>query len=201
MENACRSQLRRQLRAKRRALTTSQQLRAAANLDSIIARSGLLIRHRHIAFYLANDGEIDPSQLLQRAHRQGRCCYLPVLAPNQRLWFVRYRPGDTLKANRFGIPEPVNLKQRRAPWALDLVLLPLVGFDRHGGRLGMGGGFYDRSFSGINRNPKMSWPRLVGLAHRVQELEKLALASWDINLTHIATDETLITVADKSPSN
>ena len=197
MEDASRSQLRRQLRARRRALTRDQQRRAAIALDAVIARSGLLTRHRHIAFYLANDGEIDPSLLLKRAHRQGLCCYLPVIAPDNKLLFVRYRPGDPLRQNGFGIMEPLNLSQRRKPWALDMVLLPLVGFDRDGGRLGMGGGFYDRCFSGIKQIPAMKWPTLVGLAHRCQELNRLTLASWDIPLALIATDEGLITVGGK----
>ncbi len=198
MEQASRSQLRQQLRAKRRALTALQQRQAAMAIDKVLLRSGLLTQHRHIALYLANDGEIDPSFILNRAHQQGLHCYLPVLAPNNHLWFVRYRPGDTLKPNRFGIPEPINVNERRKPWTLDLVLLPLVGFDRHGGRLGMGGGFYDRSFNGINRKTTMSWPRLVGLAHHCQELEKLTLENWDIPLQQIATDERLITVASKN---
>ncbi|MEE8056832.1 MAG: 5-formyltetrahydrofolate cyclo-ligase [Pseudomonadales bacterium] len=196
METLSRPQLRKQLRAKRQALPSLQQQRAATALDKTLVRSGLLNRYQHIAFYQANDGEIDPTILLQRAHRWGRRCYMPVLAPNNSLWFVRYRPGDKLKKNRFGIPEPANRKARRKPWTLGLVLLPLVGFDRQGGRLGMGGGFYDRCFNCVKRHPKMTQPQLVGLAHRCQEVEYLKLESWDIPLSQVATDGELIPISD-----
>lgn len=191
-----RKELRLQLRKKRLSLTPSQQQHAAIALDKTLTRSGLLNRHRQIAFYLANDGEIDPARLLRRAHHRGLHCYLPVLAPNNSLWFVRYRPGDRLKKNRFGIPEPINLASKRKPWALGLVLLPLVGFDRLGGRLGMGGGFYDRSFKKCLYSPKMTGPQLMGLAHRCQELAFIEQESWDIPLSLIATDEKLIAVTN-----
>ena len=189
-----RKQLRLALRAKRLGLSKPQQQQAAIALDKNLACNNLLSRYRHIAFYLANDGEIDPARLLLRAHKRGLHCYLPVLAPNNHLWFIRYRPGDRLKNNRFGIPEPLKRNRRIKPWALGLVLLPLVGFDRNGGRLGMGGGFYDRSFKNLHLWPATTGPRLLGLAHHCQELESLTLESWDIPLSQIATDKEFITV-------
>lgn len=192
MPELTRSQLRLQLRQLRRLLSPAQQVRAAAQLDRRLAGTGLLSRHRHIAFYLANDGEISPQQFLQRALRLGKRCYLPVLAPGNRLWFVRYRPGQRMVRNRFGIPEPARRTIRRPAWSLGLVLMPLVGFDRNGARLGMGGGFYDRSFSNATLLPRMKKPALVGLAHRCQELEQLAVESWDIPLSLIVTDEAVI---------
>ena len=161
-------------------------------LDRQLARSGLLHRYRDIAFYLANDGEIDPYRFLQRCHKLGKRCYLPVLAPGKQLRFVRYRPGDRMNRNRFGIPEPRRRHLRRPTWLLGLVLLPLVGFDRHGARLGMGGGFYDRSLAYQQRQPSLPMPRLVGLAHRCQEVEKIPLESWDIPLSLIVTDRAVV---------
>jgi 5-formyltetrahydrofolate cyclo-ligase len=190
---ASRPKLRQQLRSQRRALSSSQQQQAAIALDKIFARSMLLLRHRAVAFYLANDGEIDPERLLMRAQRQKILCYLPVLRPDNSLWFVRFRSGDQLVPNRFGILEPANHKHRRKPWALDMVLLPLVGFDRNGGRLGMGGGFYDRSFSAMKHKPKIKWPQLIGLAHSCQEIDAIAMENWDIPLSQIVTEQELIT--------
>ena len=186
-----RSQLRQELRARRRKLSYQQQQQAARQLDRRLAGSGLLLRHRDIAFYLAGDGEIDPAPLLRRCERQGKRCYLPVLVPGKRLWFVRYRPGEAMQSNRFGILEPVR-RCRRPAWALGLVLVPLVGFDRNGARLGMGGGYYDRSFSYFRRMPAMRRPRLAGLAHSCQELEQLPIESWDIPLSMIVTDREVI---------
>ena len=144
--NLSRKQLRQQLRSQRRALDCQQQLKASQQLDRLFSNKGLMVGVRSIAFYLANDGEIDPSLLMQRAFEYNIDCYLPVLAPNKALWFVRYEKSDSLYPNGYGIPEPAKWKPARKSWALDMILMPLVGFDRQGGRLGMGGGFYDRSF-------------------------------------------------------
>lgn len=149
------------------------------------------MRARHIAVYLPNDGEIDPAFFMVLAQQLGKTCYLPVLHPilTNRLWFSRYTTRTPMHHNRFGIPEPHRPKvnDRRAPWAMDVVLLPLVGFDANGGRLGMGGGFYDRTFA-YTRHHCGPRPRLIGLAHALQEVERLPVASWDIPLEAVVTD-------------
>jgi 5-formyltetrahydrofolate cyclo-ligase len=187
-----RVQLRRSLRAKRRALTPLQQRRAALELYRQLAQHPLFRRSRHIALYLPNDGEIDPCWLLRAAQRRGKATYLPVLNawPRTKMVFQRLLPNEPLRPNRFGIPEPrVQAARQRNVWALDLVLLPLVGFDEHGGRLGMGGGFYDRSLAYRNRRSAWHKPVLLGLAHECQKVEKLAQASWDVPLTGTLTDK------------
>lgn len=179
-------QLRRQLRARRRALSPYQQRLAAAKLSRQIARLPGYVRLRSVALYWATDGEIDLQPLLQRLRRDGKKVYLPVLQPRRTaLWFRPWRPFSTLQANRFGIPEPRS-GRRLSPWALDWVLLPLVGFDELGGRLGMGGGFYDRTFAARARWPRQ--PRLIGVAHQCQQVERIPLESWDIPLTAVVTD-------------
>src|SRR5476651_522749 len=142
-----RPQLRRMLRNARRALTPSEQREAAQGVYRQLAQHPLFRRARHISLYLPTDGEIDPRLLLREAQRRGKHTYLPVLSawPRTRMVFQRIRPGEKLQPNRFRILEPrVKLAAQRKVWTLDLVLLPLVGFDIEGGRLGMGGGFYDR---------------------------------------------------------
>jgi 5-formyltetrahydrofolate cyclo-ligase len=79
-------------------------------------------------------------------------------------------------------------RQRIQPLALDLVLTPLVGFDHKGNRLGMGGGYYDRSFAFLLRRQNWKKPRLVGLAYDFQQLDKLPAKNWDVPLTAVATD-------------
>ncbi len=91
--------------------------------------------------------------------------------------------------NIYGIREPKLIPaNRRAAWALDLVLLPLVAFDALGNRMGMGGGYYDRTFSFKSLRKGMTGPNLIGLAHEIQRVEKLPIESWDIPLTSIVTD-------------
>ncbi|MBK5509185.1 MULTISPECIES: 5-formyltetrahydrofolate cyclo-ligase [unclassified Pseudomonas] len=187
-----RPQLRRMLRKARRALTPSQQRQAARGLYKQLAQQPLFRRARHISLYLPTDGEIDPRLLLRAAQRRGKATYLPVLSawPRTKMVFQRIRPGEKLKPNRFRILEPqANLGRQRKVWALDLVLLPLVGFDDVGGRLGMGGGFYDRSLAYLARRKTWRKPTLLGLAHECQKVERLAQASWDVPLQGTVTDK------------
>ncbi|PWK43167.1 5-formyltetrahydrofolate cyclo-ligase [Pseudomonas sp. OV226] len=187
-----RPQLRRMLRKARRALTPSQQRQAARGLYKQLAQQPLFRRARHISLYLPTDGEIDPRVLLRAAQCRGKATYLPVLSawPRTKMVFQRIRPGEKLIPNRFRILEPRhNLARQRKVWALDLILLPLVGFDDVGGRLGMGGGFYDRSLAYLARRKSWRKPTLLGLAHECQKVERLAQASWDVPLQGTVTDK------------
>lgn len=180
-----RKQLRRTLRQARRALSASQQRQAARGLYRQLAQHPAFRRARHVSLYLPMDGEIDPRLLLREAQKRGKATYLPVLSawPRTKMVFQRVRPGETFKPNRFRIPEPrTNPARQRKIWALDLVLMPLVGFDEHGGRLGMGGGFYDRSLAYRARRNTWRKPTLLGLAHECQKVERLSQASWDVPL-------------------
>ncbi|MEE5078930.1 5-formyltetrahydrofolate cyclo-ligase [Pseudomonas alliivorans] len=187
-----RPQLRRQLRKARRSLTRSQQREAARGLYRQLAQHPLFRRARHVSLYLPMDGEIDPRLLLRAAQRRGKATYLPVLNawPRTRMVFQRVRLGETFRPNRFRIPEPrINRAKQRRIWALDLVLMPLVGFDDEGGRLGMGGGFYDRSLAYRARRSTWRKPVLLGLAHECQKVERLAQASWDVPLQGTVSDK------------
>ena len=186
-----RSELRRHMRAQRARLSPAAQADAALLVAHRIARSPLFQRSQHIACYLPQRGELDPAPLMQRAWAMGKTCYLPVLSPlsGERLWFVPYRQGDPLTPNRFGIPEPcLSTAHRAPPWVLDLILTPLVAFDTQGNRLGMGGGFYDRTFSFLRRRQHWRKPRLVGIAYDFQCVATLQHYPWDIPLQAIATE-------------
>jgi len=191
-EGVSRQALRRKLRHARRQLSPAQQRLAAKKLYRQLSQHPLFRRARDIALYLPNDGEIDPRPLLVAAQRRGKSTYLPVLNawPRTRMAFQQLMPNETLKLNRFGIAEPTFKPARqRKVWALDLVLMPLVGFDESGGRLGMGGGFYDRSLAYRNRRKKRHKPTLIGLAHECQKVDKLPIEPWDVSLQAAVTDE------------
>ena len=190
--NLSRPQLRRLLRHNRRALSPAEQRQAAKGLYRQLAQIPLFRRARHVSLYLPMDGEIDPRLLLRAAQKRGKTTYLPVLSawPRTRMVFQRVRPGEKFKPNRFRIPEPrIDARRQRKIWTLDLVLMPLVGFDPEGGRLGMGGGFYDRSLAYLARRKTWRKPVLLGLAHECQKVGKLAVASWDVPLAGTVTDK------------
>ena len=187
-----RALLRSELRKKRRSLSPLQQVQAAQQLYRQLAQHPLFRRARHIAFYHASDGEIDPHLLMHEAWRSGKSVYLPVLPawPRTTLLFQRVRPIQQWEKNRFGILQPRwCVADQRVPWALDVVFLPLVGFDQQGGRLGMGGGFYDRCFAQLCQRNHLITPQRIGLAHECQRVERLPLAGWDVPLNTVVTDQ------------
>jgi 5-formyltetrahydrofolate cyclo-ligase len=121
----------------------------------------------------------------------GKRCYLPVLAKCSQgsLWFVAYHHRTRLMRNRFGIPEPsLRHRHRAPPRGLHVIVMPLVAFDAAGHRLGMGGGFYDRTLSYLRRRRHWKAPKLVGAAHELQRVERIDSAPWDIPLDLVVTE-------------
>jgi 5-formyltetrahydrofolate cyclo-ligase len=186
-----RSDKRQQLRARRRALNDNERLHRSRTLCRQLSRQPLFHNSHKIAAYLPADGEIATQPLIELAWRMKKQVYLPVLRPflENRLWFARFDADTRLVSNRYGIAEPELVhRQRITPQALDIVLAPLVGFDRDGNRLGMGGGFYDRSFAYLLRRKHWRKPRLIGLAYGFQRLPRLPVQPWDVPLTAVATE-------------
>lgn len=189
-----RPQLRRLLRAKRRALSSQQQQTASQNLYGRLASHPVFRRARRVAFYLPADGELDPSPLLQAALARGKAVYIPVLRswPKQHMVLQRLTRGaEVWHKNRFGIQEPRANPARQAPvWSVSVLFLPLVGFDASGNRLGMGGGFYDRALAFLKRrSSKTIRPLLLGLAHECQKVDGLPVEPWDVPVQAVITDQ------------
>jgi len=183
--------LRRRLRAARAALSPVEQRRHARSLARSLGKRTDFLRARRVGAYWSTNGELDPFPLLRLAHTRRKRCFLPVLRrrPYRKLWFLEYRPGDPLASNRFGIPEPRLRNQRiRLPWALDLLLVPLVGFDARCNRLGMGGGYYDRTLAYLRRRRRWRRPRLISIAHECQRVEALTPNPWDVPVDMIVTE-------------
>ncbi len=180
------------MRVRRRALDDTQRLNLAGSAAAAFSRHRLFLNARNIACYLPNDGELDPTPLMTQAWAMGKRVYLPVLSHlrHDHLLFAPYAPGDVLRENRFGIPEPVvPLQQMIDLKSLDLVLTPLVAFDGQGNRLGMGGGFYDRSFAFLRHRRHWLKPHLVGMADDFQRVDRLAHQHWDVPLLGVATEK------------
>jgi 5-formyltetrahydrofolate cyclo-ligase len=184
-----REALRQQLRAARRALSPEARLDAAISAAMKLCASAAYKEARRIAVYMAMDGELDPTPLVMRARTDEREVYLPVLPPLEGAMSFRPWNVDTpLVANRFGIPEPKFPDGGRMAKDMDLVITPLVGFDLAGNRLGMGAGFYDRTF-GFLRHMEKPRPLLIGYAYEMQKVPALAAESWDVPLAAVATEQ------------
>ncbi|MES9874948.1 MAG: 5-formyltetrahydrofolate cyclo-ligase [Candidatus Sedimenticola sp. 20ELBAFRAG] len=185
------SQIRKQARAHRKALNNHEQKAHSRSAARAFHSSPLFRQSSHLAVYLANDGELDPAPLAEKALSAGKKLYLPVLRQNTHnsLWFVRYQPGDRLIRNKFGIPEPdIRRQQTILPWALDLIIMPLVAFDSEGNRLGMGGGYYDRTLNYLRLRKSWFRPRLAGFAHECQKIASLPSNPWDIPIDYAITE-------------
>lgn len=181
------SQLRLALRKRRKQLSQSTQYSSARRISERVRKLRAYRQAKHIAFYLPNDGEVSALPLIEQATKNKKTCYLPRIN-GLKMVFHRYQPGDKLSKNRYGILEPLPGSPSISAYKLDLVCLPLVGFDLQGRRLGMGGGFYDRCFS-MRQKQHIHSPQLVGLAHHCQQVNTLPAEPWDIPLDNIVSDK------------
>ncbi|WP_334064378.1 5-formyltetrahydrofolate cyclo-ligase [Alteromonas genovensis] len=125
---------------------------------------------------------------------------LPVLHPvcKGHLLFLEYGPHTTLVKNKYNIDEPELACPNVVPTSnIDVILMPLVGFDSKGNRLGMGGGYYDRTLAFTQFTQQK--PILIGIAHDEQEVETLPFEPWDIPLDIIVTPKRILTFSDIKP--
>jgi 5-formyltetrahydrofolate cyclo-ligase len=181
---ALRKALRDTLREHRRQLPPVARIAGAEALAARLLALPFAPDAGHVAGYWAMDGEIALHVWQLRLPPDVRYC-LPVLGDDQRLRFSPWRPGEALVANRFGIPEPAEAEALPAE-AMAMIVLPLVGFDTAGQRLGMGGGWYDRSLA--FRRDRRAPPWLVGAGFSVQHIDTLPAESWDVPLDGVCTE-------------
>jgi 5-formyltetrahydrofolate cyclo-ligase len=180
--------LRSTVTARRAGLTNAQIATAAALIASRLWRLPVLARSRRVACYFAVNGEVDCSSIVSAAWKRKREVFLPVLR-GRELVFAPVHPDSEFIDNRFGIPEPVCAEKALVRGRdLDVVLTPLVAFDSHGTRLGMGGGYYDRTFRFLNQRSSWTHPHLIGLAYAFQETDRLPVRRWDVPLQEVVTE-------------
>lgn len=195
MNADARRALRREFRARRRAIGADERRAAAESAARLLASAALPRPGARIAAYVPGDGEFDPSPLIAVARERGCSIHVPVL--KRRAYGMAFGPLDApsraWRPNRYGIPEPGGIASLlRRPMDLDLVLVPLVAFDAQGHRLGMGAGYYDRAFSFLLRRRYWQRPRLLGLAFDAQEAPSIPSAAWDVPLWGVLTETRLI---------
>ncbi len=182
-----RALLRTTLRERRLALLPQARIAAAEALAARLRQLPELAGAGRVAGYWAVRGEMPLHALFSPA--PGFVYGLPCLAPGKQLQFAPWRPGDPLVQNRYGIPEPDLAPEARwLPADLDIVLVPLLGFDRHGTRLGAGGGYYDRSFAFLRSVVRPARPLLIGVGYDFQEVDVLIPERWDVAMDLVVTD-------------
>ncbi len=180
------SELRQHLLLRRRKLSSADREKAAEKAVEILLASPIFQQSHEIACYYPREDEFDCLPIIQKIWDSKKNCYLPVLSSTnaRHLDFVHYEKNTVLKPNRYHIPEPTN-KNFIPVEKLDLVILPVVGFDLKGNRLGMGAGYYDHTFP-------LAHCFLLGLAYEMQKVTNLPHDPWDASLHGVLTEKRMI---------
>jgi 5-formyltetrahydrofolate cyclo-ligase len=184
--------LRKSLRAARRALAPAVHARKSLQAARAVARLPAFRAGARIAVYLPFDGEIDTAALIAMARARGLRLYVPVVASRHHRT-LRFHPLTTaLRDGSFGIAIPRHTRRPVAPRWLNLMLVPLVGVDPKGRRLGMGGGFYDRALRFRRQRCRWRGPLLIGFAFDCQRVPSVDAQPWDLTLDGLATESGII---------
>ncbi|MGL6350957.1 MAG: 5-formyltetrahydrofolate cyclo-ligase [Aeromonas sp.] len=188
MRHSLCQKVRQQVRQRRNQLTPTEQQQAAQRLLAQFKQHPEILAAKRIALYLAHDGELNPLPTIHWLWAQHKEIYLPALHPFTpgHLLFLRYTATSPMIRNRYGIEEPELDMLHVVPHiALDIICTPLVAFDTKGNRLGMGGGYYDRTLASWHEHKR--GPKPLGIAHDCQLVDALPRAVWDVPLPQIIT--------------
>ena len=190
-----RQQIRQTLRARRDAQSIEQCQQDSAQICETLIRNPVWQRAKRIACYFAHGKEVDLTDLMLAAWQRNKQTFLPVLAqfPKGHLWWIPYAMDTPLYTNRYGIPEPQHPKRLRRTKlrSLDVILMPLVAFDAKGHRIGMGGGFYDRSLARLQHDHSWHRPLRIGVAFSWQQVPAIPAQAWDVPLDAVATEQSM----------
>ena len=184
-------QIRNKMRRRRQNLSSQMRMMLAKQFTEHFVQSPLFKSSKRIACYMPNDGELDLQYVIRQIWKMNKTCYLPILSDNkfQKLLFAPFEQHTELKKNKYGIPEPI-ISSREATQVqnLDLVLIPLVAFDRDGNRIGMGGGFYDKTLSFMNQRKVWLKPNIYGVAYEFQQVSPIKKDPWDIPMHGVLSE-------------
>ncbi len=182
-----RKAIRAQIRSARRSISESEQQGFANGAADLMLAEIIKLKAKHVALYLTNDGELDTQQLIKMLWAREVKVYLPRLHPFSKgnLLFLAYTSATALQQNSLKIWEPkLDITQMILPHLLDVVVTPLVAFDKDGNRMGMGGGFYDRTLANW---PLTGKPYPIGFAHDCQQVDSIPCEHWDVPLPMLVT--------------
>ena len=186
------ARLRKELRRMRRAIAPAERAGSSKLAAAAVARLPQFKAGARVALYMPFDGEIDTAPLLAAARRRRVRVFVPVII-DRRHSRIRFHPftGKT-RRGVFGICVPRANGRPVGPRWLDLIVVPLVGVDREGHRLGFGGGFYDRALDFRRARRRWRGPPLVGFSFDCQLVPSVFPEHWDARLDALATESGLV---------
>ncbi len=182
------SNIRKQVRQARRAVAAPYARNASFKFSEFVATLPEYQAASTLSAYLPFDGEADPLPLIDRAIQEGKQVYVPVIVGKQEpLVFAPWDRQTGMKRNAFGIEEPdVPPDQRVSIQHIDVCITPLVAFDERCNRIGVGGGYYDRTLAQLNDSTSST--TTCGVAYELQRLDKIETREWDVRLDFVVTE-------------
>ena len=188
------AQLRASMKQKRRQLSSAFVHTASIAICRLIQRQPFFHSRRRIGFYVTANNEASLALLVQTAKQRNKRCYYPALNPLATDRALVFLSDDSVgwRLNKYAIAEPsAPLAKGIASHTLDLVLLPLVAFDNNGGRLGMGAGYYDKTFKHLagKSRQKRGKTILVGVGYEFQRVRKVPTDEMDVLLDFVVTEK------------
>lgn len=181
------SQIRVERKAERSQMTAQERAVASQRISETVINSPWFRRATHIACYLSAGDEVSTWRIIERAQTMKKRIFAPVVQKNRILHFCELGPNGALQRNIFGLYEPKS-KKRIDARALGVVITPVVAFDSDNQRIGMAGGFFDRTFSQLKFRQHYFRPKLIGVAFACQKVERIPSNPWDIRLFDVITE-------------
>ncbi len=180
--------VRSQIKSEREKIPKHYQQMVSFRISELVAELKEYRTAKSIAAYVAIQGECDPKPLLDRARQEGKTtCLAKIVKRNRPLMFGPFDNQTKLVQSGFGLFEPdIEPELLLSGSELDLVILPMVGFDDNCNRLGMGGGYYDRTFEFLKS--ERTAPTMVGIAYEQQKLDAIETNDWDVPLDYVVTE-------------
>jgi len=179
-------ELRDSYRQKRIAIPSEDRAMLHKEINRVLLANTTLKRCKTIAAYLNLPSEVNLSEFIRGAQKRGQSVCVPVVDATKRVMEFRDLPVDFERQNQTEEDLVLLTQKKRKLNELDCALIPLLVFDSHGNRIGMGGGFYDKFFEDSKTRPL-----LIGIAYELQKAEKIIPQEWDVKMDLIASEQGL----------
>lgn len=176
---------------KRKRLDATKITEASQKAAEQIIALSVFLNAKNIGYYSAKDGELDPIYIVQEARRLKKNLFLPVISnqSKKRMIFYSHTETTSLIENQWHILEPnVAVEKSVEAHQLDIIFIPILGFDDASNRLGRGVGFYDRYLAFLKNTGK---PILIGLAYEFQKLDRVPTDDWDVPMNMVVTEKNI----------
>tara|TARA_B100001245_G_scaffold236161_1_gene225971 strand:+ start:1248 stop:1829 length:582 start_codon:yes stop_codon:yes gene_type:complete len=157
-------------------------------INQYICTTDYFLNAENISFYLPMKDEVDVWPLIEQSWKLNKNVFVPSIRNNATLNFHKINRNTEYITNNLGLNEPIN-GERKSPTDLDVVITPLVVFDNYGNRIGMGGGYYDKTFAFLNGSNAPFKTKLIGVSFACQKVKNIKKDSWDVNLFQVITEK------------